>query len=400
MEPDSARRLSDSNADLDQPQSQRFDSRPAEPGVFARLAQFVHQGVGRRMQDQPEEVGDETMAAQAVSGAIQLEILDPVFARLAALDVELPVDPRRRLVERRHHKPLIVLVFQPFGLGNHPPGGRPRSGLIPAFGIDRRFALGHRREQPRRLHRRLREFVEVGVFRDAEHVVDAMRFEFEVEILAAIAGVAAHDHLHAGPFLTNAVGQVDQQPVRAQPGRNPPGTQKRQDQIAGFAIVNQHRLIAVMPIIAVEFGKLLLPVGLVVGGIHVEDDPAIGRSLAMLQPVIHQGLQQTLDRVVVRRVFQASQRGLASQVIVGIEFAVTSGFQGRIRAEPVGVVGVFVTAADLEHPAGAGDPPPCGECGSGHGDLQDNRTGDGSGQPGVPPPATAGFLRRKRWLHH
>ncbi len=50
--------------------------------------------------------------------------------------------------------------------------------------------------------------------------------------------------------------------------------------------MNQQRLVAVVPVISMKFGEFLLPVGGVVGGVHVENYPATGWLSAVVQPVI------------------------------------------------------------------------------------------------------------------
>ena len=84
------------------------------------------------MQQEPELVGDEPMAAQAVGFYVELEVLDPVLA-LSALSVEL-VKLLRSIVPGGNDETRVGPFLHRFGLVDDPAPPLPASGLVNAFG--------------------------------------------------------------------------------------------------------------------------------------------------------------------------------------------------------------------------------------------------------------------------
>src|SRR3712207_3500991 len=75
-------------SDLDETNTQGIELQPARTALYELPPQGVHQPVGAHMQQQPELVGDEAVATEAIGFDVELEVLDPVLA-LPALGVEL-----------------------------------------------------------------------------------------------------------------------------------------------------------------------------------------------------------------------------------------------------------------------------------------------------------------------
>ena len=123
--------------------------------------------------------------------------------------------------------------------------------------------------------------------------------------------------------------------------------QARGQQATGMALEDQHGMIHVLAVGAVEEAELLLAVGGIVGGIEIEQD------LAALTNLVATETDELLAQQFVgvhqvaggRRVFPAAERGLGAERVA--QFLIGDDLQHRIVAQTIGVVGVFVAGHDL-----------------------------------------------------
>ena len=118
-------------------------------------------------------------------------------------------------------------------------------------------------------------------------------------------------------------------------------------QAAAVAFEDQHGMIHVPAVGAVEEAELLLAVSGIVGGIEIEQDlTALANLVAtetdelLAQPVV--GLHQIATG---RRVLPAAERGLGTERVA--QFLIGDDLQQGIVAQTIGVVGVFVSGDDL-----------------------------------------------------
>src|SRR5438094_818266 len=79
MKPDLTTALLNPSADLEQPQAQRADLRPAPTRIRCGVLKHRNQHAGRRMQQQSKLVRQEPMTTRAPAGEVQFEFLDPVL---------------------------------------------------------------------------------------------------------------------------------------------------------------------------------------------------------------------------------------------------------------------------------------------------------------------------------
>ena len=91
MDPDAATGLPDAGPDLQELEAEGVDLGRGQLCAFQVVAQQPEQAVGRGVEQQPELVGQEAVAAQAVGPEIQLQLLDAVF-HIAPEHVEVVVD--------------------------------------------------------------------------------------------------------------------------------------------------------------------------------------------------------------------------------------------------------------------------------------------------------------------
>ena len=110
---------------------------------------------------------------------------------------------------------------------------------------------------------------------------------------------------------------------------------------------NQHGVIQVLAVAAVEEAELLLAVGGIVGGIDVE------QNLAALADLVTAEADERLAQSVVavhqiaggRRVLPATEGGLGAERVA--QFLIGDNLQHGIVAQTIGIVGVFISGHDL-----------------------------------------------------
>ena len=124
-------------------------------------------------------------------------------------------------------------------------------------------------------------------------------------------------------------------------------TQSRRQQAFGVTLEDQHGVIHVLAVSAVEEAELLLAVGGIVGGIEVEQD------LAALADLLAAEADELLTQQVVAAhqiasrgsVLPAAEGGLGAERVA--QFLIGDNLQHGIVAQTVGVVGIFVAGDDL-----------------------------------------------------
>src|SRR5215210_1179032 len=119
--------LSDPPADLDQTDPEGVQLHPNRSTPEELPSQSVHQPVGRGMQQEPELVGYEPMATQAIRLHVHLEVLYPVLC-FSSAGVEL-VKLLGSVLPRANHETPVGPLLHGFGLVDDPaltlPACRP-----------------------------------------------------------------------------------------------------------------------------------------------------------------------------------------------------------------------------------------------------------------------------------
>ena len=106
VDPDAAAGFPDAGADLQELETQGVDLGRGQVRTLEMAAQQPEQAVGHGMEQQPELVGQETVAAQAIGLEIQLQFLDAVF-HVAPEHVEVVVDKLGIAAQVGDYKALI-----------------------------------------------------------------------------------------------------------------------------------------------------------------------------------------------------------------------------------------------------------------------------------------------------
>jgi len=124
-------------------------------------------------------------------------------------------------------------------------------------------------------------------------------------------------------------------------------SQARGQQTSGVTLEDQHGVIHVLAITAVEEAELLLAMSGIVGGIDVE------QNLPTLADLVAAEADELLAQPVVaahqiaggRRVLPATEGGLGAERVA--QFLIGDNLQHGIVAQTVGIVGVFISGHDL-----------------------------------------------------
>ena len=125
------------------------------------------------------------------------------------------------------------------------------------------------------------------------------------------------------------------------------GAQHDRDGTRALGVVDMDRQEAALVVMGVEERELLMPVHDIAGVVDVEND---SRGFAFIggQPLIDERPCQP-DRVLQRRrVLQPRQRRLRTQVRARVRQPPASELEGRINAQSVEIVGIFISAGNRQ----------------------------------------------------
>jgi hypothetical protein len=122
-------------------------------------------------------------------------------------------------------------------------------------------------------------------------------------------------------------------------------TQHRGQGKAVAAVEDEERVIHVLFVITVEEAELLLAMGGVIGGVHVQDDDLAGTGMG-LEVQIEKPVREPAQVSGGHLVFEAGERGLGGQVNRTFRSLTGHDLESRVLGEPGGIVIVFVTQGD------------------------------------------------------
>ena len=125
VQPDLGEELPDPAADLEEAQPEGVELHAGHAAPDQPAAQGIEQPVGGGVQEQPELVGPEAVAAEAIGEAGVLEILDPQL-RFAPIDIPV-VERLRRIRPAGDHEAGVGALGQRLGFEDDPPRRAPRS---------------------------------------------------------------------------------------------------------------------------------------------------------------------------------------------------------------------------------------------------------------------------------
>ncbi len=146
-------------------------------------------------------------------------------------------------------------------------------------------------------------------------VLDAEELAELIEQRQSETGIAAQLDLHAGKSGLQSRHQAQQHGHDASMTGGVSRSQSRRQQASGVALEDQHRMIHVLVVGAVEEAELLLAMGGIVGGIDIQQDLAAFADLlaAEANELIEQSIVQAHQIAGRRRILPATERRLGAE---------------------------------------------------------------------------------------
>jgi hypothetical protein len=115
------------------------------------------------------------------------------------------------------------------------------------------------------------------------------------------------------------------------------------------AVKDEERVVPVLFVIPVKEALLLLAVGGVIGGVHVQDDDLPGAGMG-LEVQRQQPIGEATQVLGSNPVLKPGESRLGGQVRGTLRGLAGHDLEGRILGEPGGVVVVFITQGNGEQP--------------------------------------------------
>ncbi len=159
--------------------------------------------------------------------------------------------------------------------------------------------------------------------------------------------VGAQHDLGGGPVGADRPKQAAQQGADLLAGRPFSGTKHGGDE-AALAVEHDDRLKAVFVVMGIEQPQLLAAVHRIERVVDVEDD-ALGHLREGLAVQIHHGATHAQQGAGIGQVLQARDRRLRTQLAIGRR-QVHGHLEHRVVAKRRGIVAVFITCRDHQHP--------------------------------------------------
>src|SRR5271157_3134605 len=234
-----------------------------------------------RVQQQAKGVSQKTVAAQAIGAKAILEFFDAVLALPAIVVEGEDLGSTAGAVSNQEEQ--VGSDGGVLGLVADAALMRPAAGAVAEAG---KAALRELRAAIAPLQLFLPRFgalLEDAVGGDADGILDAEELTELVEKWESETGIAAQLDLHAGEGGLQVGYQAQQHGHDAGMTGGVSRTQARRQQVSGVALEDQHGVIHVLVVSAVEEAELLLAVGGIVGGVEVEQDLAALANLLAAQ---------------------------------------------------------------------------------------------------------------------
>ena len=327
-------------------------------------AQGVMQDVGGAGEEQAHVIGQKGVVGGAVAGQVILDHLDEVFV-LTASTVQIAVEAfGAGQIQGGDHEAGILAQRHDLGLEHDAEGLRPGAGGV----VDVMIGAGARRQG----------LVEAAGILAAQFMLYAVVLQEwlcqarkhlvagqpEDEIGVRVRERQLHQ-LRIGEMPVAAQHDVRIGPGRAQvlehpledhgvfrPFRSFAGTQRRGDELARNALEEEQRQIAMAAVMMVVEAQLLLPVGGVLGVIHVQDEER-GRCGIAGDELIDKRLGQAVDILGRCGILQTREGGGAGQIAVGVQgLVIHPQLEHRVGSQGIGVIAVLIPAGDLKDTLG------------------------------------------------
>ena len=157
-----------------------------------------------------------------------------------------------------------------------------------------------------------------------------------------------YDH-RIGPFFSEAKDQLFQKRRNITLLTSPSWLEDRGDQLSRKTFINVQGHVTVIPIVMVVQVQLLLPIGIVVGIVAIQDD-GFRFSIVGLHKDVHQFLAYAIQILAVNRVLQTAHRGLGGKSGAHLRSTVSTELEDHIITQIITVIAVFVACCYLKYP--------------------------------------------------
>jgi hypothetical protein len=114
---------------------------------------------------------------------------------------------------------------------------------------------------------------------------------------------------------------------------------------SGDSIEKEERVVHVLVEVAVEHAQLLMTVGRIIGGVHIDNDPGPGIRMH-LNIEVYQPVTQSTEVFSGYPVLKSAERRLTGQPRGGLGKLPGYDFKGRIMAKGINVVRIFITKSN------------------------------------------------------
>ena len=334
-------------ADFQEVQPDSIELRVGEHGSRKQgIPEGMKERIGGAVQEEPEGIGIKAMAGGPVTGEVEFEFFDKVLHLAPAAVQDLVDRHRSEGGDVGHHEAGIESLFGHLRHADDPELPMPGSGLVLEFGETAVL---------------LREYLVAAADNRGEgiHALGEGGIAGESEDIADLMGVAEGEHFGSGIMRIAPHHDDDLRPGLPDTGDNPfedgadflaggpfARAENGGDELAALSFEDEHGFEAESVVIAVEEGELLGAMGGVLGVVEVQDD-MVRRSLVGGDEEVNRSISQAAQIFGGDGVLQTGKRGLTGQVLFGRK-PVAGGFERGVQPEGVGVVGVFISAGNLE----------------------------------------------------
>jgi len=272
MNPDATRSLTNASADFEEPGAESFDLYRAPRFRQLQKTKQIDQVVGEGMQQQPEGVGQKAVAAQAVGAETVLEFFDAVLAFTAVVVKSEDLGSSARDIGDQEAQ--IGSDGGVFGLVADVSLARPGARAVAKA---REAALRELRATITALQfflQRLGAVLKNAIGGNAQCVLDSEELAELIEQRQGKASVTTQLDAHAGKGALQARNDPQQHGHDAGVTGSIARSQTHAQQASGVALENQHGMVHVLIVGAVEETELLLAVRRIVSGIDVQQNLA------------------------------------------------------------------------------------------------------------------------------
>ena len=313
MNADAAGGLAHASADLEQSCAQRLDLRRAPRLRKLQQAKQVDQVVGEAMQEQAEGVGQKTVTAEPVGVKTVFELLDTVFAFAAIVVKSKDLGSAAGTVSDEEAQ--VGARGGMLGFVADAALMRPAASTMAKTGEAALRNSSATIAAGQTFLPRLGAALEDRVGGNAQCILDSEKLAKLIQERQSETGIAAQLDRHARKSGLESWHQPQQHRNNAGMTGGIARSQPCGQQASGVPLKDEHGVVHMLAVGAVENAELLLAMRGIVGGVDIEQDLAALADLlsAEANELIEQGIVQEHQIAGRRRILPATERGLGAE---------------------------------------------------------------------------------------